>query len=115
MPLLLNPDHAAIFTDPSHLVAGPLKKLGYVAGWDNRCYPSPVDEHDYINVPSGLPADSPSREKGWFDYVAVVHPVDEEARKHMLSQGYGTLSFITSPGELFLRIRMIPTLLIMRE
>ena len=89
VPLLPNPDHAAIFTDPAHLVAGPLKKLGYIAGWDNRCYPSPVDEHDYINVPSGLPADSPSRKKGWFDYVAVVHPVDAEARAHMLSQGYG--------------------------
>lgn len=89
VPLLRNPDHAAIFTDPSHLVAGPLKKLGYIAGWDNRCYPSPVDEHDYINVPSGLPPDSTSREKGWFNYVAVVHPVDEEARQHMLSQGYG--------------------------
>lgn len=89
VPLLPNPDHAAIFTDPAHLVAGPLKKLGYIAGWDNRCYPSPVDEHDYINIPSGLPADSPLRKKGWFDYVAVVHPVDAAAREHMLSQGYG--------------------------
>lgn len=47
--LLPNPDHAAIFVDPPHLMAGPLKKLGYISGWDTRCYPSPVDGHDYIN------------------------------------------------------------------
>jgi hypothetical protein len=87
--LLPNPDHAAIFVDPPHLVAGPLKEIGYIAGWDTRSYPSPVDGHDYINVPSGLPADSPARSEGWFDYVAVVHPVDQAARDHMLSQGYG--------------------------
>ncbi len=89
VPLLPNPDHAAIFCDPPQAVAGPLKKLGYVAGWDNRCYPSPVDGHDYINVPSGLPTQSSARARGWFDYVAVVHPVDEDAREHMLSHGYG--------------------------
>ncbi len=89
VPLLPNPDHAAIFVDPPHLIAGRLKRIGYVAGWDNRCYPSPVDGCDYINVPSGLPEDSPARGKGWFDYVAVVHPVDEAARDHMLSQGHG--------------------------
>ena len=89
VPLRPNPDHAAIFCDPPQAVAGPLKKLGYVAGWDTRCYPSPVDGHDYINVPSGLPTQSPARAQGWFDYVAVVHPVDEDARDHMLSQGYG--------------------------
>ena len=89
VPLLPNPDHAAIFVDPPHLLTGRLKRIGYVAGWDTRCYPSPVDGHDYINVPSGLPEDSPARGKGWFDYVAVVHPVDEAARDHMLSQGHG--------------------------
>ena len=82
-------DHAAIFTDPPHLVAGPLKKVGYIAGWDTKCYPSPVDGQDYINVPSGLPDNHPALEKGWFRYVAVVHPVDEAARNEMLSQGYG--------------------------
>ena len=35
--LLPNLDHAAIFTDPPHLVAGPLKQLGYISGWDTRC------------------------------------------------------------------------------
>ena len=89
VPLLPNPDHAAIFVDPPHLLSGRLKRIGYVAGWDTRCYPSPVDGHDYINVPSGLPEDSPARGKGWFDYVAVVHPVDEAARDHMLAQGHG--------------------------
>ena len=89
VPLLPNPDHAAIFVDPPHLVAGPLKEIGYISGWDTRCYPSPVDGCDYINVPSGLPDDSPARREGWFDYVAVVHPVDDEARDHMMSQGYG--------------------------
>jgi hypothetical protein len=82
-------DHAAIFSDPPHLVAGPLKQVGYVAGWDTRCYPSPVDGHDYINVPSGLPKNHPSLTRGWFHYVAVVHPVDEAARNQMFNQGYG--------------------------
>ncbi|MCZ6673238.1 MAG: hypothetical protein O7C75_09900 [Verrucomicrobia bacterium] len=87
--LLPHMDHAAIFSDPPHLVAGPLKEVGYVAGWDTKCYPSPVDGQDYINVPSGLPTDHPSLAKGWFNYVAVVHPVDKPAREQMLSQGYG--------------------------
>lgn len=82
-------DHAAIFTDPPHLVAGPLKEMGYVAGWDKRCYPSPVDGQDYINVPSGLPEGHPALTEGWFRYVAVVHPVDQAARQEMLSQDYG--------------------------
>lgn len=83
-----NLDHAAIFTDPPYLVAGPLKQLGYVSGWDARCYPSPVDGCDYINVSARLPGENSARDRGWFDYVAVVHPVDEPALKHMLSQGY---------------------------
>ena len=84
-----NMDHAAIFTDPPCLVAGPLKKMGYIAGWDTRCYPSPVDEQDYINVPSGLPVGHPALARGWFHYVAVVHPVDQPALDQMLGQGYG--------------------------
>ncbi len=84
-----NMDHAAIFCDPPHLVADGLKQLGYVNGWDARCYPSPVDGCDYINVSARLPADSPARQEGWFDYVAVVHPVDKAALEHMLGQGYG--------------------------
>ena len=84
-----NLDHAAIFTDPPNLVAGPLKRLGYVSGWDARCYPSPVDGCDYINVSARLPRERRARDRGWFDYVAVVHPVDEPALEHMLSQGYG--------------------------
>ncbi|MBT3603346.1 MAG: hypothetical protein HOE48_22480 [Candidatus Latescibacteria bacterium] len=82
-------DHAAIFTDPPHLVAGPLKEVGYIAGWDKRCYPSPVDGQDYINVPSGLPEGHSALSNGWFRYVAVVHPVDQAARDEMLSQDYG--------------------------
>ena len=84
-----NMDHAAIFCDPPHLVADGLKQLGYVNGWDARCYPSPVDECDYINVSAQLPSDSPAYDEGWFDYVAVVHPVDKTALEHMLGQGYG--------------------------
>ncbi len=87
--LLPNMDHAAIFCDPPHLVADGLKQLGYVNGWDARCYPSPVDGCDYINVSAHLPADSPARDAGWFDYVAVVHPVDSAALTHMLGQGHG--------------------------
>ena len=84
-----NLDHAAIFTDPPLLVAGPMKQLGYVSGWDSRCYPSPVDGQDYINVSGRLPPGSLRRNEGWPDYIAVVHPVDVAARSHMLSQGYG--------------------------
>ncbi|MXZ00037.1 hypothetical protein F4Y93_05095 [Candidatus Poribacteria bacterium] len=84
-----NMDHAAIFCDPPHLVADGLKQLGYVNGWDARCYPSPVDGCDYINVSAQLPADSQAHRDGWFDYVAVVHPVDKLALQHMLEQGYG--------------------------
>ena len=84
-----NMDHAAIFTDPPHLVAGPLKNVGYIAGWDTKCYPSPVDERDYINVPSGLPDGHPALDRGWFRYVAVVHPVDMAALNQMIRQGYG--------------------------
>src|SRR5499427_10906152 len=86
IPLRPNLDHAAIFTDPPLLVAGPMKHLGYVSGWDARCYPSPVDGHDYINVSGQLPAKSALRAEGWPDYIAVVHPVDVAARDHMLSQ-----------------------------
>jgi hypothetical protein len=83
------PDHAAIFTDPPALVAGPLKQVGYVNGRDCRCYPSPVDGQDYINVAASLPPGHPARQRGWWDHVAVVHPVDEAAREQMLSRGYG--------------------------
>jgi hypothetical protein len=89
VPLMTSPDHAAIFVDPPHVLAGPLKEIGYVAGWDARCYPSPVDGHDYINVSSGLPDGHAALSEGWFKYVAVVHPVDEAARSQMLAQGYG--------------------------
>ncbi len=84
-----NLDHAAIFSDPPHLVAGPLKRLGYLSGWDARCYPSPVDGCDYINVSARLPQDSLAYRRGWFEYVAIVHPVNRKALDHMLSQGYG--------------------------
>ena len=76
-----NLDHAAIFCDPPYIVAGPLKQLGYISGWDARCYPSPVDECDYINVSARLPEDSIERGNGWFDYVAVVHPVDNQPKR----------------------------------
>jgi hypothetical protein len=83
------PDHAAIFVDPPAVVAGPLKQVGYINGRDCRCYPSPVDGHDYINVAASLPDGHPARARGWWDHVAVVHPVDAAARDQMLSQGYG--------------------------
>ena len=83
------PDHAAIFTDPPARVAGPLKQVGYVNGRDCRCYPSPVDGQDYINVAASLPPGHPARGRGWWEHVAVVHPVDDAARAQMLSQGYG--------------------------
>jgi hypothetical protein len=87
--LTATPDHAAIFTDPPALVAGPLKAVGYISGRDCRCYPSPVDGQDYINVAASLPPGHPAHERGWWNHVAVVHPVDDAARDQMLSQGYG--------------------------
>lgn len=89
VPLQHNLDHAAIFTDPPARIAGALKTIGYVNGSDHRCYPSPVDGCDYINVPASLPDGAPARERGWFDHVAVVHPVDDAARDMMESHGYG--------------------------
>src|SRR5262245_20778620 len=87
--LKANAGHYAIFSDPPRLVADPLKQVGYILGADNRCYPSPVDGCDYINVAASLPVPSPAREKGWPDHVAVVHPVDESAYSRMIGQGYG--------------------------
>jgi hypothetical protein len=84
-----NPDHFAMFTDPPQLLNGPLKRLGYVAGADNRCYPSPVDGCDYINVAASLPRSSMLRQLGWPDHIAVVHPVDRVACDRMLEQDYG--------------------------
>ena len=89
IPLMPSPDHAAIFTDPPALVAGALKRVGYRNGADCRCYPSPVDGQDYINVAASLPPGHPARERGWWDHVAVVHPVDDAAREQMLLGGYG--------------------------
>ncbi len=84
-----NADHYAIFTDPPRLVADGLKRVGYILGYDNRCYPSPVDGCNYINVAASLPKMSVARDKGWCDHIAVVHPVDESAYDHMMEQGYG--------------------------
>ena len=89
VPLTPNPDHFAMFADPPQLLNGPLKRLGYIAGADNRCYPSPVDGCDYINVAASLPRSSRLREQGWPDHVAVVHPVDEPASARMFEQNYG--------------------------
>src|SRR5207249_2807098 len=41
------------------------------------------------NVSASLPEGHPARERGWWNHVAVVHPVDDAARVQMLSQGYG--------------------------
>lgn len=89
IPLTLNPDHFAMFVDPPQRLNGPLKRLGYVAGADNRCYPSPVDGCDYINVAASLPQSASLRERGWPDHIAVVHPVDDVACARMLDQDYG--------------------------
>jgi hypothetical protein len=89
VPLERNLDHAAIFTDPPRLIADGLKRAGYVVGYDTRCYPSPVDGCDYINVAATLPPGSPAHDRGWFGHVAVVHPVDDAAFEQMMRQGYG--------------------------
>jgi hypothetical protein len=105
VPLTSNPDHFAMFTDPPQLLNGPLKRLGYVAGADKRCYPSPVDGCDYINVAASLPSSSDLRAQGWPDNVAVVHPVDQCACDRMLEQQYGNpfihhITFGIAPPEL---------------
>ena len=89
IPLMDHPDHYAIFSEPPRLLADPLRSLGYVVGSDNRCYPSPVDGCDYINVAASLPEVSLAREKGWPDHIAVVHPLDETGYQRMMDQGYG--------------------------
>ncbi|MGH9632237.1 MAG: hypothetical protein ACRD7E_28370 [Bryobacteraceae bacterium] len=89
VPLMQSPDHFAMFTDPPQLLAGPLKRLGYIVGADCRCYPSPVDGCDYINVAASLSSPSSLHEQGWPDHIAVVHPVDEAASRRMLEQNYG--------------------------
>jgi hypothetical protein len=89
IPLMDHPDHYAIFSEPPRLLAEPLRSLGYVVGSDNRCYPSPVDGCDYINVAASLPEVSPAREKGWPDHIAVVHPLDDTGYRRMMDQGYG--------------------------
>lgn len=89
VPLTKNPDHFAMFTDPPRLLSGPLKRLGYVSGADNRCYPSPVDGCDFINVAASLPPSSILRDQGWPDHIAVVHPVDDVASARMVEQNYG--------------------------
>jgi len=83
------PDHAAIFSDPPQLVSGPMKSIGYELGWDTRCYPSPVDGCDFINVSARLDPNSAAYQQRWFRYVAVVHPVDDAASRQMQSRGYG--------------------------
>ena len=89
IPLLDNADHYAIFSEPPRLLAEPLRGMGYVVGMDNRCYPSPVDGCDYINVSASLPELSSARKKGWPDHIAVVHPLDEMGYRRMMDQGYG--------------------------
>ncbi|HYI94877.1 MAG TPA: hypothetical protein VEX68_15135 [Bryobacteraceae bacterium] len=102
--LKANPDHFAMFTDPPRLLNGPLKRIGYIAGADNRCYPSPVDGCDYINVAASLPPHSHLRKQGWPEHVAVVHPVDDAACARMFEQGYGNpfihhITFGIAPSE----------------
>ena len=36
-----------------------------------------------------LPAKSETHKQGWFDHVAIVHPVDSETHDLMLGHGYG--------------------------
>jgi len=90
IPLMNNADHYAIFSEPPRLLSEGLKKVGYVVGSDNRCYPSPVDGCDYINVSASLPDElTNARDGGWPDHIAVVHPLDELGFQRMVGQGYG--------------------------
>ena len=84
-----NIDHAAFLTDQSYLVMGPLKQLGYVFGWDRRSYPITINGFDYIVLSARLPQENSARDRGWFDYVGIAHPVDEPALNNLLSQDYG--------------------------
>ena len=84
-----NIDHAAFLTDQSYLVMGPLKQLGYVFGWDRRSYPITINGFDYIVLSARLPQENSARDRSWFEYVGIAHPVDEPALKNLLSQDYG--------------------------
>lgn len=84
-----NMDHAAIFSDPPRRITGPLRKLGYLPAWDNRCYLSPVDHHELALFVSKLPAGSSLRAKGWFEHIAAVFAIDDASYEHVVSQEQG--------------------------
>lgn len=85
-----NMDHAAIYTEPIRQVSGPLRKLGYETTWDDRCYPSPVDNILLYLVVHGLPkGPTPLREQGWFENIATVFPIDDEAHEWVMAQNQG--------------------------
>jgi hypothetical protein len=87
--LVGNMDHVAIFSDPPRHVSGPIRALGYKPASDNRCYLSPVDHHELALFVSGLPAGSPLRAQGWFDYIAAVYAIDDASYDHVIEQGQG--------------------------
>jgi hypothetical protein len=87
--LMPSMDHTAMVSDPSRLITGPIRKFGYQAGWDERCYPSPLEGFDFWLITSRMPPDSPIRHQGWFDYIASVWPIDQPACDYFLGQGNG--------------------------
>jgi hypothetical protein len=87
--LMPNMDHTAMMGDPPRLITGPLRKLGYRAGWDERTYPSPLENFEFYLITSRLPPDSPIRHEGWFDYVAAVFSIDDPAYDYFIGQGNG--------------------------
>jgi hypothetical protein len=90
VPLHVNMDHAAIYTEPVRQVSGPLRTLGYDTTWDDRCYPSPVDNVLLYLIVHGLPKRSTQmREEGWFENIATVFPIDDDGHGWVDSQKQG--------------------------
>lgn len=87
--LMPSMDHTAMMGDPPRLITGPIRKFGYQPGWDERCYPSPLEGFDFWLITSRMPPDSPLRHQGWFDYIASVWSIDQPAYDYFIGQGNG--------------------------
>jgi hypothetical protein len=87
--LMANMDHTAMVSDPPRLITGPIRRFGYQPGWDERCYPSPLEGFEFWLITSRMPPDSPIRHQGWFDYIASVWSIDQPAYDYFIGQGNG--------------------------
>jgi hypothetical protein len=124
--LHVNMDHAAIYSEPIREVSGPLRRLGYETVWDDRCYPSPVDNILLHLVVHGLAKHTPMREQGWFENIATVFPIDDAAAEWVSQQGQGnpfihhvTMGIVPPPrggaSDLDYALRVVPFMVDVRR